>query len=71
MKPVIPARKQALKDKKNEKSAQISNSTTGLTECHHFVFRRSWFEIFIKDSISLRIHFVVILSGSKTTSEQQ
>jgi len=31
MKPVIPACKQALKDKKNEKSAEISNSTTGLT----------------------------------------
>jgi hypothetical protein len=70
MTPVIPARKQALKDKKNEKSAEISNSTTDHKECHHFVFRRSWVEISITDSISLQIYFVVILSSSKTTSEQ-
>jgi len=54
VKPVIPARKQALKDKKNEKSAAISNSTTDLTECHHFVFRRSSVELSI-NSLALEL----------------
>jgi hypothetical protein len=78
IKPVIPAGKQALKDEKNEKSAETLNSTTDRTVRHHrvenslhFVFRRSWVQISIKDRISLHMYFVVFLSSSKKTSEQQ
>ena len=74
-KPVIPARKQALKDKekwkkkKNQQRLQtvwqiLRTVTTSNTADHGL-------KISVKNSISLQIHLVVILSSSKTTSEQQ